>query len=590
LRSAKREYKKALKLIEESLSLRRDIGDTEKTFRTHNMLVLTLIGMERIDAATAEARGALKLALVRGEQHPRVAQARITLGDCLFASGDRAGAFAEARRALATREARVRHLLFRIAPEERYGLVRSLYSALTRVVAWQQPGETNAYEAVLRNKGLAGRANALERATQRAIRTDRDRAELAKLTRLRRLLSAAWRISDNARTRQLELEHDALARELASRLKLPKTDPVWLAPELPAIRKALGPNDALIDFLQAGNRFFAWVVTADQALIRIDLGTAHKLEFATREFSRSLRRRKGVPAAGRAAAALVWKPMAKALEGKTTIYIIPDGATATIPFAALPGADDEPLIVGRRVLYLTSAADLLARASNATGTGLVAVGGLDYGPVPRYFDRPYQGKPLAYSLDEARMVHALFGKHRKEKARLIQKDEATQAALANVRRVRILHLATHGYVDLRAPLKDDGLGSVDPLLLAGLSLSGANRKGGAVLTAFDASLLDLEGSQLVVLSACKTAGGSRQAGEGTIGLVRGFREAGARHVVASLWSIDDAATVEFMRLFYGQLLIRNQAPPEALRQAALEMRRNSGRSDVWAAFVAYGFK
>jgi CHAT domain-containing protein len=142
----------------------------------------------------------------------------------------------------------------------------------------------------------------------------------------------------------------------------------------------------------------------------------------------------------------------------------------------------------------------------------------------------------------------------------------------------------------------------DPLNLAGLALAGANAGAGSrgddgILTAGEASTLDLDGVDLVVLSACDTARGQVASGEGVIGLVQGFRMAGARRVIASLWPVSDEGTRLLMERIYGGMLREKDPlpPAEALRRAALELRGlgegygpavSSPRT--WAAFVAYG--
>jgi len=97
-------------------------------------------------------------------------------------------------------------------------------------------------------------------------------------------------------------------------------------------------------------------------------------------------------------------------------------------------------------------------------------------------------------------------------------------------------------------------------------------------------------SDLVVLSACQTALGKDVRGEGLIGLTRGFMYAGAKRVVASLWKVDDAASAEFMKRFYQNLLQKKLAPASALRQTQNEMKQipRFRLPYFWAGFTLQG--
>src|SRR4029077_316668 len=93
------------------------------------------------------------------------------------------------------------------------------------------------------------------------------------------------------------------------------------------------------------------------------------------------------------------------------------------------------------------------------------------------------------------------------------------------------------------------------------------------LSAEEIALLDLSGCELAVLSACETAAGRQAGWQGVQGLQRGFHQAGAKHVMASLWSVSDPATSVLMEEFY-RLLWQKQLPPlQALRQAQLFVLR-----------------
>jgi CHAT domain-containing protein len=97
-------------------------------------------------------------------------------------------------------------------------------------------------------------------------------------------------------------------------------------------------------------------------------------------------------------------------------------------------------------------------------------------------------------------------------------------------------------------------------------------------------------AELVVLSACRTALGQEIKGEGLVGLVRGFMAAGAPRVLATLWSVDDAATAELMAAFYGGLLRERLPAATALRKAQRLVARQPRWSApfYWAGFVLQG--
>jgi len=97
-------------------------------------------------------------------------------------------------------------------------------------------------------------------------------------------------------------------------------------------------------------------------------------------------------------------------------------------------------------------------------------------------------------------------------------------------------------------------------------------------------------SDLVVLSACRTALGGEIKGEGLIGLTRGFLYAGAPRVVATLWEVDDRTTSELMKRFYEGMLARGERPAAALRAAQTAMWKTSGWNApyYWAAFTLQG--
>jgi CHAT domain-containing protein len=187
---------------------------------------------------------------------------------------------------------------------------------------------------------------------------------------------------------------------------------------------------------------------------------------------------------------------------------------------------------------------------------------------------------------------------------------ALKDAVAQAHAPRVVHIATHGYFlsdeELQANAAAEGKTAnvnEDPMLRSGLFFAGADRvrQGDApeagvddgVLTAYEASQLNLEGTELVVLSACETGLGKELNVDGVFGLRRGLQEAGADAVMMSMWSVPDKETQELMALFY-QKWLGGMEKPEALRQAQLEERETVKKrygKDLpfyWGAFVLIG--
>jgi CHAT domain-containing protein len=115
-----------------------------------------------------------------------------------------------------------------------------------------------------------------------------------------------------------------------------------------------------------------------------------------------------------------------------------------------------------------------------------------------------------------------------------------------------------------------------------------------VLTAMEASSLNLLGTEIVVLSACNTGQGAVRNGEGVFGLRRALQEAGAQFVMMSLWSVLDKETLELMKRFYTKWLAGMEIH-QALKEAQLELREqvraSHGGTDLphyWGAFVLVG--
>ena len=100
-----------------------------------------------------------------------------------------------------------------------------------------------------------------------------------------------------------------------------------------------------------------------------------------------------------------------------------------------------------------------------------------------------------------------------------------------------------------------------------------------VVTAQEVGGLDLQGTWIVALSGCDTGSGEARAGEGVLGLRRGFIQAGAKNLLMTLWPVGDAQTVQIIQDFYNQALRTGNAPQalaDVQRNWLIKLRQESG--------------
>ncbi|MDP1859084.1 MAG: CHAT domain-containing protein [Gemmatimonadaceae bacterium] len=309
--------------------------------------------------------------------------------------------------------------------------------------------------------------------------------------------------------------------------------------------------------------------------------------------------------------------------GKRAVVVSPTGSLQFVPFALLdnPGVDGrrQPLIATHVVTVLPSASTVgLLRKREATRQQPKRTLALFADPVFAASDErlgltrtlatrsadalgPDVSSQLAFvravvesgAADEGDELPRLVYSRREAEAiaPLVEKSlrserygfDASIAAARDsaLRGYRIIHFASHALTDDIRPE------------LSGIVLSAVDRAGQPVdgfLRLHQIYQMQLN-ADLVVLSACQTALGLEIRGEGAMSLARGFLQAGASRVVASLWKVDDRATAALMTHFYRNMLGAAHMPPAAaLRQAQLTLRRDPRWSApyFWSGFVLQG--
>jgi CHAT domain-containing protein len=190
--------------------------------------------------------------------------------------------------------------------------------------------------------------------------------------------------------------------------------------------------------------------------------------------------------------------------------------------------------------------------------------------------------PLPGTKTEAQKIESLL---RGQPIDLYSGDHATEVNLFSVKKPKILHIATHGFF-----LNDKTI--PNPMLKSGIALSGANisaiyGKDQGIVTALKLSGLDLQGTDLVVLSACQTGEVDINSTESVSGLSKAFIQAGVKNLIISLWSVDDQATVALMTSFYSEAKKLHNFS-QALKEAKLKMIHHNMHPFYWAAFILYG--
>ncbi len=305
-----------------------------------------------------------------------------------------------------------------------------------------------------------------------------------------------------------------------------------------------------------------------------------------------------------------WEPLAGAVGKKSRVYLSLDGAYNQINLNTLLSRDGNYLVDEKNLTILSNTKDLLSIKSRKLKRISLSSAAL-FG-FPTYFlgkgkmnaaagsTRDFDAtavevdrtgiSPLLGTRQEIEAVGNILEGH-KMKTTVYSSEMASEKQIKQVQHPRVLHIATHGYfMDEQGSVLGEG---ENPMLRAGLLLAGAANfiqdrsrieEENGILTAYEASNLDLDNTDLVVLSACETAKGEVENGEGVYGLQRAFQTAGAQTIVMSLWKVDDAATKLLMSTFYSKWM-SGMTKAQALKAAQVELKRQYPQPYYWGAFV-----
>lgn len=301
-----------------------------------------------------------------------------------------------------------------------------------------------------------------------------------------------------------------------------------------------------------------------------------------------------------------WKPIKNEIGQVSNIYLSADGIYNQINLESIPTPDGKFIIDNNNIVLVSNTKDLYIKKIKSSSSSSLKTASVF-------------GNPTFYATtSSAQAVSALPGTEKEVsqvKFMLNQKGWTTAdfvetlATEENVKELdnpKIFHIATHGFYRPSAELKledeiegNEAALNQNPLLRTGLLLKGAgdlmektkynyNMENG-ILTAYEAMNLNLDKTDLVVLSACETGLGDIEAGEGVYGLQRAFLVAGAKILIMSMFKVDDEATQQLMLKFY-QKWLNTGNMRESFVEAKKELRTDFPEPLFWGAFIMIGLE
>ncbi len=430
----------------------------------------------------------------------------------------------------------------------------------------------------------------------------------------------------------LRQRSDALEASLSR--EIPQFGSAIRLAHLDDIRSRLQPDELLIEFVDypdQGNRgsglrhrrYGAFLLGLSGDLQWADLGPASSIEPAVQDLIAAANDWSAALAAGenrvagsaeetgrdalrtlseRLRPVMIWLAQRKEVR---RLRIAPDGMLSLVPFAALSDQQGRFLIERFAISYVAAGRDLVGPAPQRDSPGPVVIA-LSPGASATRTSRAAISAFRADRLErlQGAELEARELQRRMPKSLLLGEGEATEQRLKQLHRPALLHIVGHGIVrgneDCHAGAAgpDCQLAGLDPatrvMSLSAIVLEEAYGRGGrssqdGLLTALELQTLDLQGSEMLVLSQCRMADGVPSSGDGVIGMRRAAAIAGVKTFVAPLWKIADTTQLALIGQFYKELSAGKDRA-ESLRVAQLQLLRNSKTASFlhWAPVILSG--
>ncbi len=410
---------------------------------------------------------------------------------------------------------------------------------------------------------------------------------------------------DHIRLDDLEEKANKLEKELSSRSS--RFSAAYKPAEISYedLRNKLNPDEAAIEIIRVFNyygqhkgeaEYFGLVAKKEDASPSlVKLGNSDDLEkkFLTIYKKSILNKVKDTQSYRN-----YWQALETAVGKRTTIYVSVDGVYNTINLNTLQRKDGKFILDEYNIVLVPNTQSVVLGMKSTSSMSMgeseaILLGSPIYGNdalIP----------PLPGTKEEIRRIDTILVRDHVKTKVLIEKS-ASEENIKSANHPSILHIATHGFFNPNADLsRNMNMGITvsrakeNALLRSGLLFNGAaavysdepNMEGSnnGVLYAYEAMNLDLQGTRLVVLSACETGIGEIVNGEGVYGLSRSFQVAGADKILMSLWKVDDETTRQLMIAFYENWQRLND-PQRAFIQAQQTIKKKYPQPYYWGGFI-----
>ena len=631
-------YAKAQPLAERSLAIREKVlgqNHPDVAISLNNLAALSVLQGKFAQAETFYQRSLAIWEQTLGENHPYVATSLNNLAIAYAAQEKFSSAAPLLERSLRLSNQVLERWLWAAGEKTRQSYLQQhefMKNVYLSFYAHQHNGEEALYFSLSR-KGLLLRISSEISALAKQSSDPTLQKQQQEFNALRRQLAARLFSDsvDKASTQALEEKSNQLEMLLAQHLSKFKRNQTEVTPA--QVLENLHSEQSLVDFLvyqevdfknntYKGERVLALLADKEHGAKLIPLGDLAPISAAIKEIRSAITNSLPIERKSQALYKLLWQPLEADLQGKTSVYLVPDGVLHLVPFKALQDKDGKYLVEKLQLISLSSARDIVLPALSGKTNAAFIFANPNYGnPKPQaiavtrgfdlksiYFDK------LAATAIEGEKIAQLFKQAQNQSpTNLLLQNQATEKAMADLVAPKIVHLATHGFFLADKPAGEKPLeqslllstgqpaisANVDnPLARSGLALMDANlgvrgikKTDGTdgILTALEVLNLDLQGTELVTLSACETGLGDIKVGEGVYSLNRAFQEAGAKAVLSTLWEVDDAGTSQFMQSFYARFLSGKPAQL-ALQETQAEFIQDKRYSNplYWAGFVMIG--